>query len=218
MLSIILLTYNRPMYAEKTLKSVLRNLKYSGERHVHIADDGTPMPNYIQWLCDIAQDCGADHVTWSNAERSGYGGNYNLACQTAHRGATAVLPLEDDWELTREFNIDPIVAALDVFGCIRCGYVGYTQQLRGEFVSHGGYHWLKFDPDSPEPHIFAGHPRIETVEWARSVGPWPVGMDPGATEFAVAHRPAARQNVAWPVDLIPPSGGLFAHVGTIRSY
>lgn len=216
-LTVMLLTYSRPEYAERTLKSTLSNLRYSGYMSVHIADDGSPQENYIKWLCEIASDY-VEEVTFTNAGHMGYGQNYNLACQVVHPRCKYVLPLEDDWELVRELDVDPFVEALSVFGCIRMGYVGYTQRLIGEFESVAGSHYLRLLPDSPEPHVFAGHPRIETVDWARSVGPWPIDNDPGTTEFMVAHRPAARQNVAWPVDAIKPYGDAFCHIGTVRSY
>lgn len=218
-LVVCLLTYNRYEYAAKTLRSTLDLLKTKEQIHVHIADDGSPNEGYIRGLGNIVESSDLNY-SWSNAERAGYGGNFNLAMQTVHqvRDVKWILPLEDDWELVREFNIDPILAATSVFGCIRMGYVGYTQQLRGIFEFVEGNHYIRFDPDSPEPHVFAGHPRIETVEYERAVGPWPTGMDPGSTEFSVAQRHAARQNVAWPIDLIKPYGDLFAHIGTIRSY
>jgi hypothetical protein len=74
------------------------------------------------------------------------------------------------------------------------------------------------DPNSPEPHVFAGHPRLERVSYQREVGEWPTGMDPNETEFAVAHVRRARMGVAWPLGLDPREGyGLFAHVGTLRA-
>ena len=103
------------------------------------------------------------------------------------------------------------------FGCVRMGYIGFTQELRASFVSHGGLFWLALDPASAEPHVWSGHPRLETAGWQREVGPWPEGMAAGATEFEVAHRPAARQRVAWPVDLIRPYGDAWAHVGTCQA-
>jgi hypothetical protein len=74
------------------------------------------------------------------------------------------------------------------------------------------------DGDSPEPHVFAGHPRLETVGYQRRVGEWPEGLLPGETEFSVAHYQWARMGVVWPMDLVKPSGDLFCHIGTIRSY
>lgn len=224
MLCIVLLTYNRLEYAKITLESTLKNLRVNDDTklHLHIASDGDN-EDYVQELYDIAYEY-LDHnqITNSNSQRGGYGANYNLAMQTVHNLANIefVLPLEDDWELVRLLDVTPILQVLRdrIFGCIRLGYIGYTQRLACNFVSHAGYHWLSFDPASEEPHVFAGHPRIETVGWERSVGPWSEGLHPGQTEWEVAHRPASRIGVAWPISLVTPEGNAFAHIGAIRSY
>lgn len=217
--TVCLLTYNRLEYAERTLKTTLSNLRYSGPIAVHIGDDGSGWP-YREYLVSVARKFKVAEVTCSDSQRGGYGMNYNLSMQSVHVNADYVLVLEDDWELVRELNLDPIVGALQTqaFGCVRMGYVGYTQPLRGQFIASAGMQWLLLDPNSPEPHVFAGHPRLETKEWERSVGPWPEGLQPGQTEFAVTHIPAARKGVVWPVDIVRSSGDLFVHIGTIRSY
>lgn len=222
MIAIVLLTYNRLKYAETTLTSTLENVKTLEDRHVHIASDGDT-EDYIDRLRSIATKyVGHSRVTCSNVNRLGYGASYNAATQVVHNieGVEYVLPLEDDWELIRPLSIDPMIAALRdrVFGCIRMGYVGYTQQLRCSFVDYMGYHYLALDPDSPEPHVFAGHPRLETVAWQRDVGPWEEGLQPGQTEWEVAKRPQARQQVAWPISQISPEGDAFAHIGAVRSW
>lgn len=222
MIAIILLTYNRLEYAKTTLTSTLTNLKTSEGLHLHIASDGDTK----EYLAELRGVAGVylepSHITDSNVSRMGYGTSYNAATQVVHNltGCEYVLPLEDDWELMRELSIDPMISALRdrVFGCIRMGYIGYTQQLKASFVSHMGYHYLALDPDSSEPHVFAGHPRIETVAWERSVGPWPQGLQPGQTEWEIAHRRSAREQVAWPVSQISPGGDAFAHIGAVRSW
>lgn len=220
MLAIVLLTYNRLDYAMITLGSTLKNLKTNEPIHVHIASDGDD-DTYVLTLRAQAESYGVN-VTTSNVNRLGYGANYNAATQVVHNlaGCEYVLPLEDDWELTKPFDVDPIIDILSsrVFGCVRMGYVGYTQELKATFVSYNGLHWLALDANSPEPHVFAGHPRIETVAWERAVGPWEEGLQPGQTEWNVAKREQARQQVAWPISLIPPEGNVFAHIGARRSY
>lgn len=221
-LAIVLLTYNRIDYAKTTLISTLANLKTSEELYVHIASDGDD-EGYLSYLRQLAvRYVGEDHTTVSSVARLGYGASYNAATQVVHSlaGVEFVLPLEDDWELRRTLDIEPCLQVLRdrVFGCIRMGYVGYTQQLRASFVSHVGHHWLALDPDSPEPHVFAGHPRLETVAWERSVGEWPEGLQPGQTEWEVAHRRAAREQVAWPISIIKPEGDAFVHIGAERSW
>jgi len=212
---ICLLTFDRLDYAIKTLRSTLDNIVYDGNLSVHIADDGSS-EEYRQTLIDIAGGYkNVQGVTVTNSERGGYGRSYNLAMQTVHLYADIILPLEDDWELCRPLDLHPLVEALQTgeFGCIRLGYIGFTQPLRGELTHVAAHTYLRFDHDSPEPHVWAGHPRLETREWQRSVGPWPEGLDPGSTEFSVAHRPEARKGVAWPLDLIHPVGDLFLHFG-----
>jgi glycosyltransferase involved in cell wall biosynthesis len=218
MLSVVLLTYNRLEYAKRTLKSLVANLKSPDPIKWIVASDGDT-DEYLRFLGDYAVCELGIEFSLTNSERGGYGKNYNLAMQAAHENAW-VMPVEDDWELLRELNVNSLVwdmKELDI-GCARLGYVGYTQELRGT-LAHGHLgHWLRFDATSPEPHVFAGHPRIESRTWSRMVGPWPEGLLPGETEFEVAHRKPARTGVAWPLDVLKPSGYLFAHIGTKRSW
>lgn len=221
-LAIVLLTYNRLEYAKTTLISTLANLKTAEDIKIHIASDGDT-EDYLDELRKIAlQYLDKCQLTVSNVNRLGYGASYNAATQVVHNlsGVEYVLVLEDDWELIRTLAIDPMIAALRdrIFGCIRLGYIGYTQQLKASFVNHMGYHYLALDPESSEPHVFCGHPRLETVAWQRSVGPWEEGLQPGQTEWEVAHRPAARQSVAWPISQVNPEGDCYAHIGAVRSW
>lgn len=217
---LLLLTYARTSYALKTLRSTLDNIRYSGRLSVHIADDGSSDDHRAALHFMAGGYPNVAGISVSNSERSGYGANFNLASQTVHLHTDTVLSIEDDWELLRELDLDALVKVLETeprISCIRLGYLSFTQQLRGEVIDVLGSKFLLFDPDSPEPHVFAGHPRLERVTYQRSVGPWPVGLEPGATEFAVCHRPASRIGVAWPLDLVHPRGDLFAHIGALRS-
>ena len=224
-LTIVILTYAssidspRATYAERALKAVLDRLTYSGQIHVHVADDGSP-EKHRENLRQIAG--GYSHVVsigTSNSEQSGYGASWNLATQQVHLTNGVVLPLEDDWELVHNLNVDGYVQALvdcsPVIGCIRLGYLGYTQALRGELGVCAGRQYLLFDPSSPERHVCSGHPRLETAGWERAVGPWPEGLDPGSTEHEWCGIPAARTGVAWPMDT--PPGGWWVHIGTVQA-
>lgn len=221
MIAVTMFTCDRPEarkdYAFATLEA-LSKLRASEELHLHLADDGSSQ-SYRDTLCAVGAKIFGDRVTVSNSDGRGYGSSFNASTMVTHQIADVVLNLEDDWELQREFDLDPIadVVRVGVFGCVRMGYIGYTQDLRGKFVSHGGLQWLALDPDSPEPHVFAGGPRLCSVAWERFVGPWPENLAAGATEFAVAHMPNARRGVAWPVDLVYPRGDLWAHVGTVTA-
>lgn len=186
---------------------------------LHIADDGSDGP-HVADLMDIAAGMGMFiQVTGTDAEGRGYGASYNAATQVVHDYADLILPLEDDWELTRPFDLRPIATVLreGLFGCVRLGYIGWTQDLNAKFVGAHGLTWLALGPDSPEPHVWAGHPRLETREFERGIGPWPEMMPAGVTEFVIAHRPESRVGVGWPVDLVTPSGNLFGHIGAKKA-
>ena len=217
---VLLLTYNRLAYAKRTLESALNNIQGDYDLYVHIASDGDTS-EYIDELCiTAAKYPEVLEVTHTNSERNGYGANYNLATQVVHHISDYVLVLEDDWELTRDLDLDVFIGALDELGagCMRLGYLGFTQPLRGELASSHGRIWLRLDPSSAEPHVFAGHPRIESVGWQRAVGPWPEGLEPGQTEFVVAHITESRYGVIWPMQEVKPYGDMFVHIGAERAW
>jgi glycosyltransferase involved in cell wall biosynthesis len=228
-LAICLLTYNRMDYAKLTIDSIFKHLVVPADWEVsfHIADDGSP-EGYVEelrdWVLAAYRDSAFDQegiiVSISNSERGGYGKNYNLAMQQCHIISKFVMPIEDDWVLARDLVVEDLVRVFNDcpdIGCIRLGYLSYTQELRGTVVASNNAKYLLLDPTSDEPHVFAGHPRIETVEWERLVGPWPEGYSPGETEFRVSTM-QARKGIAWPMDLTRSCGDLFQHIGTVRSY
>lgn len=215
---ILLLTYEDGQRgtAERTLRAVLDHVRYSGPLHVHIADDGS-VSGHVDALRAIASGYAAvATVGATNAGRRGYGASYNLATQAIHGAHPIVLPLEDDWELRRPLDLDPLVSTIKAdngIECIRLGYLGHTQDLHGTVIHTHAGQMLVIDSDSPERHVAAGHPRIETVAWERRVGPWAEGLAAGMTEFEWCGRFAARRGVAWPMDLVRPYGDLFGHIG-----
>jgi hypothetical protein len=183
-----------------------------------VADDGSSQ-EYRDELVELARQHYGDNVSVTNSERTGYGGNYNAATQLVHHVGDIVLPLEDDWELIRRLDLAPIVSVLraGAFSCVRMGYIGYTDDLWGTLRYHESMHWLELDPDSPEKHVFAGGPRLETVKFERAVGPWPEKEEQGQTELLVAGREAARTGIAWPIELIKPRGDAFVHIGSVAA-
>lgn len=219
MIAIALFTYDRFEFAKRTLESVAANL-VSAEEEVwlHIADDGSSQ-EYRDSLVELGRCLYGQNVSVTNSERRRYGGNYNAMTQVVHQLADLVLPLEDDWELIRPLDIDPIARVLrsGLFGCVRLGRLSYTAELRAKFVWAEYLHWLALDPQSEERHVFAGGPRLETVEFERALGPWPENMLAGETELVVCGRPESRQGIAWPVSLILPPEGAFTHIGAIKA-
>jgi hypothetical protein len=218
---VTLYTCNRPEYSKKTLAALAKNIKAPAAFYLHIADDGTD-GNGQKLVAQAVKTGKFDGVTITESGHNGYGASYNLATQKTHQLADIQLAMEDDWEAVRPFDLAPLCAAL--FGarppidCIRLGYLGFTQELWGQAVKFGNDTYLLLDGTSSEPHVFAGHPRLETTAFQRRVGPWPTGLAAGATEFYVANLPEAREGVAWPMDYVRPrQGDLFAHIGTDKA-
>jgi len=218
-ITIMLLTYNRLDVAKITMESVAANLNTPEDVWMHIADDGSSQ-EYRDELVELGRRLyGQQAVTVTNSQQRRYGGNYNEMTQVVHQITDLVLPLEDDWELVRPLDIDPIARVLrdGVFGCVRLGRLSYTHELKAKFVWAENLHWLELDPESEEQHILAGGPRLETVEFERAVGPWPEGLVAGETELMVCGRQEARHGIAWPVSLILPPEGAFAHIGAVKA-
>lgn len=226
MLGIVLLTYERLDCSARTLRAVLSLAHTVDPIHLHIADDGSKNHEEdVNTLVRIAWEHldanGGHRITWHNSERRGYGASYNLATQYLHDDCDRVLVLENDWELTRALDLDKVTTLLNQrtpwgqSGCVRLGYLGYTEPMWAQVDIIAGQKVLILNPDSPSRDVFAGHPRLETVTFQRCVGLWPEDRSPGLTELAVADRREAREGVIWPMELVQPIGDLFAHVGSL---
>ena len=218
-------TPERQSYALCTLHALSQNVIYDGPLRLHVADDNSTeelwagIQERATLVCLTIRDQPYERVTFSRAGGLGYGGSYNRATQVLHDEDGYFLCVEDDWEMQGAFDFTPYAEAIearpDLIGCIRFGYLGHTGRLSGRIEWINNLDFLVFDPDCPERHVFAGHPRLESRDWQRKVGPWPEGEDAGTTEFKVAGRDEAREGVAWPIGIAP--GRLFAHIGTIQA-
>ena len=202
---VMLLTYRRLETAKRTLNALLGQTAYSGLIRVHIADDGSPPleDGRDQWraLREVAGRYLPDElITSSNAAQRGYGASFNLGTQALHRSCEIVMPIEDDWELLRPLDLDPLVTILHdtalPIDVIRLGYLGFTQELRGRFVHTEAGVMAILDPDSLEPHVAAGHVRLETRDYERRVGAWPRASPLGGPSGSGAG--GRRRARAWP--------------------
>lgn len=226
-LTVVLLTYKRTEYAIRTVRALGEHLTdvaaSSSDVRIHIADDGSPQEHKDAVLGEALNYWPQELISISDSGHKGYGANYNAATQIVHGFSDYILPVEDDWELIKDFDPKQIIESMSMFpdqlGCVRLGNIGYTDRLQAYFLwdQWRHVHYLCLDPTSPEKHVFAGHPRIESVEWSRRLGPWPEGLLPGETELSVCSRSNSRIGVAWPIDYVKPSGDLFGHIGSIRS-
>lgn len=227
-IAVVFLTYSkdpygpRHKYAMQSLTSLAMQLTFrDGELGYFIADDGSP-PGHVEELHDLLKKYPVNDMGDSKTSHAGYGANYNKATQAVHQWADLVLPIEDDWELIRHFDLSDISKVFNErIQCVRLGYLGWTNPLIGEVVQSANQSFLVFNQYSTETHVFAGHPRLETVEFEKRLGPWPEGLSAGWTEMEVCNRPESKVGVAWPLDAgINASQdycSLFAHIGELRA-
>ena len=221
MIVIVMFTHDKPPervdYAWQTFHS-LQRLSANEPFWFHLADDGSSQ-EFRDDIMEIARYRYGDNTSVTNSEGRGYGASYNLATQITHRVGDIILPLEDDWEVVRDFNLDSFAKVLrdSHFNCIRMGYIGYTDTLRGTFRYFDNNHYFEIDPTSPEKHVFAGGPRLETVLFERELGSWPEGLVAGQTELEVIGRKSSREGIAWPISHIKPYGDLFGHIGSLKA-
>lgn len=226
--SIVFLTYApsldnpRHEYAKRSLQALLSKLKSADPIMLHIADDGSA-EGHVAALALIATQQGYA-PTFTNANREGYGKSYNLACQVVHDRSTYVMPVEDDWQLLKPLDLDPLQRAIEesqgLINCIRLGYLGATKRLTFDRVYIADQTFGLIHHTSEEHHVLAGHPRLETVAFEQSIGPWAEGIGAGAVELNYCGRQASRVGVAWPLDLGVNASqnfpSLFAHIGDLH--
>ena len=218
-LTVVLLTYKRTDYAVRTIQAVSARLQYPNWGW-YISDDGSDALHHeTVWEACIATD--RPIVGHHNGALS-YGGGANAALDVAFRQGQLVLMLEDDWELTRPFDIWKYAAVLmerpDI-GMVRTGYL--NTGLGATLISHSGsQYWILDDSESKHhsSHAFAGHPAIIHQRFFDSYGWYPERWQPGETELRMCWHVTSIEGpvIVWPAEL--GAAGPWAHIGGIQSY
>jgi glycosyltransferase involved in cell wall biosynthesis len=219
MIGIILLTYNRTDYAVSTIRGVVSNLT-GGEFGWYVADDGSQPEHYVRVLAELStRNC---RLLGSHSEKLSYGGSMNRALDTLSSQVDIYLLLEDDWELRTPLDLQPFVECLTEVpraGVVRMGYL--SSGIQGHLMIHRGRgYWVLDDSQSRHHSVlaWAGHPCLVKSSYFRTHGRWPVGLQPGDTELAMAHQ----YRVGRGVDILWPSEfgihGPWHHIGERQSY
>lgn len=218
---IILLTYSddgvRTPYALRTIASVRQRLIYP-DLLWYIADGGSSDDHKaeVKAALEGARVLGA-HST-EHAQTS-YGRDANMAWDKAHHYSRLTFWLEDDWELQHDLDLRPyadmILNCGDV-GMVRLGYIQLG--LRGETWGYGGHLYWRLDRESPDPHVFTGHPSLRHIRFREAYGPYSEGLSPGVNEldYAWKFRNGAGPGIVWPAAF--GHNGVFGHIGAIQSY
>lgn len=98
--------------------------------------------------------------------------------------------------------------------------LGYIHHERLEPVQDFGgrlYHTLPRDWPDTSFYAFTGHPSLRHARYREAYGDYPIGLGPGDTELAYAYQYRIGNGplIVWPEDY--PAGGLFDHIGEIKT-
>lgn len=122
---------SRRSSAEKAIRSWKKHLKYDGELHLHIADDGSTLPEYPDILGKLWPG-----ATVTRQERQGVGASLNNGFEAVMTWDDPVAAyIVDDWALASAFDLTPWVSLLlqdEEVGVVRLGlpHPDLTGQVR----------------------------------------------------------------------------------------
>ncbi len=239
-LAIVLLTYMRTPEACRTIEGICNNLGYPKEkRSWYVADDGTP-GNHLEILTETILGNG-EKLIGSHSERfsprTGIG--WNKAIGIAFQFSDYVLVMEDDWELSGKFDMNPdcprkegkfqvnpylnsgvldirpyieMLSEREDVGMVRLGGLAVDSVVK--IVGHNGHHYLDYLKSTP--YAYSGNPHIRHARFAK-YGPFSEEvMRPGELELNLDWRFRKSDGPAiWrPADI--PAWGVFHHIGNVR--
>lgn len=207
-ISVLLITYKRTEIALKTIRALKEHLIYPRELiHWHIADDGSSK-EHIQSLVNEIED----YCSFSDAKRKGVGHSMNLGMAACLEYSNYILWLEDDWQLTKPYNIDLHIKMLQEWptvGMIRLGYI--SPGIKGELISAANQLWWLLDK-GPQ-YTFTGHAALRTREFCNAYGQYPTDRTPGQTELYMCGTFNGKKGPAIVVPADMGTYGLFGHIG-----
>ena len=212
--TILLVTYDRPIEIRKTIDALIQHIKYDGELNWHIADDSTG-GNYIE---KIFRDYPKLNFTATVTKRAGWGANVNKALSSIKNDF--IFLCEDDYVALKDIQLNHGVALLSgtkELGEVRydgiAGHVGLVLELK-EFHS---INYLVIDKEkSSHFNVYSNRPHLRHRRFHDLLGMYPEGISLGETETSYAGRV---KNAIGYADVAILSNGVeraFEHIGKTR--
>lgn len=216
--TVLVITYRRPIEIRRTLDALRRYLCYEGEIQWHLADDGSPSDYLPQLLVDYDDI----RFSWTITERKGWGANVNKALR--YINADYIFMCEDDYVAQRPLDLTCGVALMQAVQDIALvrydGLEGHALTLHLEEVATelGTINYLRIDPVlSKHLNVYSNRPHLFHRRFIDFYGPYPEGKRIGETEEAYAHhvRDLGRENTnaPWLVALSDGVPRAFEHIG-----
>lgn len=187
-ITVLIVTYNRPVEIRKTIDALKAHLKYPGRIGWLLADDNSPNG----YTDAIVQDYADLRFAVSVTNRLGWAGNVNAAmakCETEF-----IYLNEDDYVSLYDIDLDKGVAILmsvQSAGLVRYdGVDGHKLSLEMcETASPiGRVPYLKILKRSQGLNVYSNRPHLKHKRFHEVYGTYPEGLELGATETVFAHR------------------------------
>ena len=219
MITILIVTYDRPAEIRRTIDALREHIHYSGELRWHIADDGTP-GNYI---AELIRDYPTLKFTVTVTSHLGWGANVNKALQHTQMSDLIFL-CEDDYVATRSLDFDAGAALLTThteLGIVRydgiVGHNGLNLWLREAKTEQGVVPYLKIDRNqSTHLNIYSNRPHLRHRRLHDALGLYSEGVSLGITEEGYAHRVLDKKDALGFAVLLDGLWNAFDHIGKSR--
>lgn len=218
-LSIALVTYKRTEEALRTIRGISENLSYPKPLRLwFVGDDGSGSAHVNALVDELKQR--RENLANYHCQRSSpnVGRGWNRVLNMAFRYSDFVLWLEDDWVLTRPFDIRPYVRMLmtnDQVGLVRLGHLAVGSDVH--IVGYDGIHYLQYQKTTQ--YAYSGNPQIRHRRFVDAYGRYSEEeMNPGDLELDYDSRFRNNPGPAiWrPADI--PGWGVFAHIGKEKTW
>lgn len=191
MITVLMTTYaptnERAEYARETLRALIKFARATEPIRLHVADDGSPNKEFIQYLMHKASAAWGTNSTWSDAKRSGVGGSINEALKWVDHDELWFY-ITDDWVLTRHLYLDRPARLIrsELRDIVRLGPIHPNLECTTRFAVPHGW-WLDIN-QSCGGFAFATRPFLATKDFVIKVGPFLTGANAYDTERDYAHR------------------------------
>ena len=213
-LAIVVTTYNRKALACATVKALVENLRYAGSVIWHISDDGSESGHTDAIRAQLPE---GSSVTVSNVRRNGVGASKNAGLREVFKVTPLVLLTEDDWELSRTWDITPHADVLlnePDTGMIRLGWLLHGIDAR--LVELRGHNYWKLKPGSSR-YVNSSQISLRHKRFYDKLGYHKEAINTGGEELDMCYRYNDTPNppaILWPSDFPTPlASGVFKHIG-----
>lgn len=202
--SIVIITYSRPVEIRATITALQKNLYYDGELRYLIADDSSPdgyLTDLRKWF---NSHCSGDLGIVKTPANCGWGCNFRTAYQQCD--TDVIMLIEDDYECHHEIDISPYVGLLlenprvgnmrldgvaghrVVAHMAECNISDYLPHYQQGSAYPGMFHYWLLDSGSPELWLASNRPSLRHKRWFDYYGLYKEGLKLGDTETEYAHR------------------------------